>query len=557
MSASSKKKLRKEQNAAQVTERQRRQQAEARKTKIYTVVFVTAMSLVLCVALLVLGVRFVNRTGVLQRNTIAATVGNRELNTVQMSYFYTDAIDKFYSDMYDQYAEYTDMYLNILYQLNPTKSLNSQVQNKETGATWADYFVEKAINDAKFYYTMYDKAIAENYTLPEDERKELEGSISVIEDISELYGYKNVSAYLQASYGYGADDKTYYDYLNLTALAKSYCNAYSDSLEYSDKDITDHEKEHASDYNSYKYASYALVYTKFLEGGTENEDGTTTYTDEQKDAARAKMKAIAEQLATAKTVEELDAMISALDINKDSKEPVVSTKTVRTLGSKITENIAKWLGEEGRKVGDIDAIPYYTTIENEDGTTTSTEDGYYIVALQDVDKNDKRMDRVRHLLVKFTGGTTDEDGNTVYSDASKNKAKESATNYLNTWKSGAATEESFIELVKKHSDDGSASIGGLFENIHADSSYVENFLNWSIDDARQVGDTEVIETEYGYHVMYYCGETEQTYRENMITETLRGEDYNKWVEENTKDVPAAKVDTSRLKLNRIISTGSY
>ena len=44
MSASAKKKLRKEQNAAQLTEKQLKQQKEAKKLKLYTTIFVVAIA---------------------------------------------------------------------------------------------------------------------------------------------------------------------------------------------------------------------------------------------------------------------------------------------------------------------------------------------------------------------------------------------------------------------------------------------------------------------------------------------------------------------------------
>ena len=43
----------------------------------------------------------------------------------------------------------------------------------------------------------------------------------------------------------------------------------------------------------------------------------------------------------------------------------------------------------------------------------------------------------------------------------------------------------------------------MYEGVAPGSNYVENFLNWSIDPKRQVGETAIVETEFGYHIMYY------------------------------------------------------
>ena len=133
--------------------------------------------------------------------------------------------------------------------------------------------------------------------------------------------------------------------------------------------------------------------------------------------------------------------------------------------------------------------------------------------------------------------------------------KAEADGYLETWLAGDKTEESFIELVKEHSDDSSASTGGLFEDINPNSQYVANFLNWSIDPDRQKGDCEVIETEYGYHVMYYVGDDEMNYRDYMIRNEMRTADHEKWYNGVVDAITAEAKDTSRMKLDLVMSQG--
>lgn len=136
---------------------------------------------------------------------------------------------------------------------------------------------------------------------------------------------------------------------------------------------------------------------------------------------------------------------------------------------------------------------------------------------------------VRHLLVEFEGGTVDSAGGTVYTDADKAATKVEAERLLQLWKDGAATEESFAALVKEHTDDlGSGDTGGLFENIHPESLYVEAFLQWSIDPAHKVGDVGIVETEYGYHIMYFVGFGKLTHRDYLATEALRKETAEEW-----------------------------
>ena len=52
--------------------------------------------------------------------------------------------------------------------------------------------------------------------------------------------------------------------------------------------------------------------------------------------------------------------------------------------------------------------------------------GYYVVLFQGVNDNTYALKDVRHILVSYEGGTTDDNGSTTYSDEEKNAAKEKA-----------------------------------------------------------------------------------------------------------------------------------
>ena len=101
MSASSKKKLRKEQNAAAMTEKQQKELKEAKKLKSMTLTF--AVIMVLVVAIVVGVVVRSPIAGAIDRGTHAATVGTHELTTTDLSYFYIDAVNTYTQNVYSQY----------------------------------------------------------------------------------------------------------------------------------------------------------------------------------------------------------------------------------------------------------------------------------------------------------------------------------------------------------------------------------------------------------------------------------------------------------------------
>lgn len=122
-----------------------------------------------------------------------------------------------------------------------------------------------------------------------------------------------------------------------------------------------------------------------------------------------------------------------------------------------------------------------------------------------ITKESGLVSSVRHILIAPEGGTENEETYEVtYSDAEWAAAQAKAETVLNEWKAGEATEDSFGKLASSYTDDtASASTGGLYENVAPGSSYVKEFLAWAIDMNRQTGDTDIVKTEFGYHIMYF------------------------------------------------------
>lgn len=130
---------------------------------------------------------------------------------------------------------------------------------------------------------------------------------------------------------------------------------------------------------------------------------------------------------------------------------------------------------------------------------------------------------VRHILVIPEGGTTNEETQeTTYTDSEWAAALVKAQSILDEWKSGEATEESFGKLAETYTEDGgSKTTGGLYEGVYYGSGMVEEFQNWAIDSGRVTGDTEIVKTKFGYHIMYFVnGEQNwlRSARVNLLSE---------------------------------------
>jgi len=145
---------------------------------------------------------------------------------------------------------------------------------------------------------------------------------------------------------------------------------------------------------------------------------------------------------------------------------------------------------------------------------------------QGITKESGLISSVRHILISPEGGTTDEEtGETTYTDEEWAACLTKAQQLLDSWKAGEATEESFAKLASIHSSDvGSVYAGGLYKNI-TKGYMVEEFDAWIYDEGRKVGDTAIIKTSYGWHIMYYSGEGLEAWQA-AVFETLQDEEYD-------------------------------
>ena len=527
MSASAKKKLRKEQNASMLTEKQLKEQKETKKLKLYTSIFLIAIVVVLVAALVFTGVNFYKNSGFVEKHTVAAVVSGEELNSVQLSYYYNDMINSTYSEWSNSYGDNLSLFLSFM---GLDASLPLDEQEYTAGITWSDYFIETALEKAMSDYQLVAAAEAEGFVVPEDELTALDSTFSMLEAYAYLYGYSDVDAYLRAIYGPGADSESYYDYSYNAVVASAYYNAYGESLEIDDAAIRAYEADKYSNFSSFTFATYHLGYTNYLTGGTESEDGTIVYTAEEEAAARAAAKADAELLAKVDNEEDLNAAIAALPINEGSLT-AYATNFTNSLYSSISTLYNEWMADESRKAGDCTVIEKETEVTAEDGTTETVVNDYYVVLFQERNDNKMPLANIRHILVNFEGGSTDENGNTVYTDEEKAAAKAAAEEILaELTADGTVTDEEFAAAATEKSDDtASAPYGGLYEDITpAAGQYTEEFQNWAVDPAREAGETGIIETIYGYHVMYYVGDDALTYRDYMITEEIRSNEITEW-----------------------------
>ena len=287
---------------------------------------------------------------------------------------------------------------------------------------------------------------------------------------------------------------------------------------------------------------------------TDPSDEPTDPSDEPTDPSEESAGASEEPTDASKPSED-DKEDDKDDDKEDDKKYSTATENEDVLYSKISSVMQEWIRDSARKNGDIEAIPYETSTTDADGKEVKTLKGYYIVLFKSVNDNNYALANVRHILVAFEGGTKDSSGNVTYSSTEKETAKKQAEALLEQWKKGDANEDSFAALANKESDDGDGTTGGLYEDVYP-GQMVTNFNDWCFDEARKPGDTGIVETEYGYHVMFYSKDSEEIYRDYMITADKLTEDMEAWQKTLNDGISCKEKNTKYINRDLIIDGSS-
>lgn len=116
---------------------------------------------------------------------------------------------------------------------------------------------------------------------------------------------------------------------------------------------------------------------------------------------------------------------------------------------------------------------------------------------------------IRHVLLIPDGAKCAGDGTVTATETQWDLCKATAEQMLNTWKAAYLTtlnaEANFARLANTSSDDGGSQVnGGSYTNL-VRGQLIEELDEWCFDPDRSTGDTAIIRSPLGYHIVYFCG----------------------------------------------------
>ena len=494
MSASREEKIR-----AREEKRRQEERADRRAMTLYTVV--GAVVVIAAIAMVIW------TSGVLQRNLTAVEINGTKYTSADVKYYFDTA----YSSEVNTYTS--------LYYVSPfdtSVSTKKQVYDAESGQTWYDYLMDKALNLLTADTALAAQAKTEGYTLSEDAQTQLDAIASQLEVNWMAYGYQSRDAYIRAAFGAYMSYDRLLELMNMSVLASDYATNVLTGTEHGDADYQAYYSEHASELDTYTFHQFlfqARVST------TDDAGNTIEMTEEETAAAleeeKAAQKALAEELLA-----KLEAGEKAEDLAEEYADQLYSSVLNRAyVGSTVkTQSVAygDWVLDDARRSGD-------TTLAEYDGGTVYN---YYVVQYVGRELVTTPTADVRHILV----AAEQDEGASEPTQEQYDAAYEKAEELLEQWKSGEATEDSFAALaVENSADTGSAANGGLISDISTASTYVDTFKDWALDASRQAGDTGIVQNTgssvKGWHIMYYVASGDPIWKETTAA-ALANQDYN-------------------------------
>ncbi len=435
--------------------------------------------------------------------SVVATVDGQKISIGMYDYYYASIVS-----YYEQYASYG------YYNLDTTKDYSKQYTTDDDGKkiSWQKFFETEALNEVEQITTYYSKALDEGVTLTSAQKKTIDKQITSLKD-SASQNDVSLDQYIKANFGAYCSEDTIRLMLEQYYLSANYKGKFKSETKVTNDDVDKYYNEHKNDYKKIEFYYIASPYDA-------TDDASKSKSIKNAEKTMAKMKDKKSVLALVpevyssyidsdvKSSMESDSKLTEKKAREEAvksyESNVVATVTGST--SPFDDEMNTWLFSDDTKVG---SKKYYVD-----------EDAGYIYIVLKTSKatvEDDETYTVRHILIT---PESDSDSSSSSSDSSTKKytdeqwaaAKKKAESVLEKFNKTDKSEYSFAKLAEEYSTDtastssgSSDAFGGLYESVTL-GQMVPEFEKWAIDDSRKYGDTGIVKSDYGYHIMFFIND---------------------------------------------------
>lgn len=424
-------------------------------------------------------------------------------------------------------VEFKFYYSNTLSQMgiDPTTAEGKEALKTPTGMegyedmTWHEYAVDMAANTIFEFHVQYMLAKEAGLELTDEDLKEIDDIFDNL--IAELGGTVEADRYLVELFGKNVTVRTLKPVFEKQTLASKYAMKYIEDMDISEEKVLEFYSENKNDFES---VSFRIEYFEIEFDPEASEEENDQFEEDamekaqdfleqatDADAFRLMSKERAEQ-AQQRRYEEMDEEArEEYDLEKEAeekaKQEMYDTMTEEEIAEyeKSVENADRTLIEYMRKENfeqvSIEMGNWLFDEEREYADTQAFISGSGIYATYFVSRNTyEQYPSARHILISPNEEKDVREGDIFTAEEWEN-AREKAKDVLEQ----VTSLEKFIELVEQHSSDpGSVENEGLYEDIQR-NQMMPQFNDWVFDPSREEGDTGIVRTDYGFHIMWFEG----------------------------------------------------
>lgn len=461
---------------------------------------------------------FVASLGLPAKTLTGMTVTNGEqkakIKVATYNFYFATTYNSLVSQkaQYEQYGiDTSELGLNVDFDKKLSKQTYTDKDTKET-MTWEEHLNQLVLDAIEETYTYYLAAVEANGgkepELSDEQKSELEETLESYTSTANTNGF-TLSGYLTRAMGKGVDEKVFRTEATRQYIADNYKSDLSSNIEnrnYTAEDISKYKDENKDSFETVDILLFecdseddAKAFKNELKAdGSNFADLASKYASTDSDKEAYKNVAFSTELGiTRQNLKDKGSAVAQADAHEHEKDEDHSDD------EELTYSGLDWIFSADRKAGD--SYQKSTSV---------------VYILSPASLEERNTVNVRHILVKPETSENATESTPEQWKAAYTKAQ----NILNDWKAGEATEDSFAALVADNTEDsGSKENGGLYENV-VTGQMVNPFSVWCFDADRKVGDTAIVRTSYGYHIMYFSAVNDDKIWEYNAKQALASQD---------------------------------
>jgi len=434
---------------------------------------------VIAVLVIIVGAYVIAMTDIPAKTMSGATVAGHDVKVNELDYW-------FYSE-YNQVGQYLGI---------TSKADLDKVYDETTGTTYKDLLYQMAAQNLQSTYILCDEAKAAGFK-SQTAKKRVDSDIAQIRAYADQQG-TTADKILKMQYGNGVTVRIMEEILTRKYTAAE----YAEYLKQTAYPMTEAEMKAVYDAAPQDYDK--VTFNTFFFAS----DAASTATDAEKQlalsAAKAKAQGVIDTATDAASFRDAcekaagDASASSF---ADGADPTLAADASKAdLTSNVNSDLAEYVFGADRKAGDT--------------TVIDTETGSFAVFFQS-----RQLDTTPTVSYRVL--------TLAQADLAAGKTK------LEGYQKLVTDENSFVDLVKKYSDDTIAFTGGLTEGVTVDTyksdsaTEVEKALSvWLLSADRKPGDMIIIENIDSI-ALYYFKESVPAWEASLASSNASAK-YNEW-----------------------------